>query len=247
MLPPVTLGALLIVLALVPGWLYLRLVERLRPPATYGGLHQLLEVLAVGAATSGVAALAVLLTPHRLLPFTLNIDAWAAGGVAYLRAHPRPAAWSVALVFVLALLVAYGLFSVHRLRRPAEFRGHGNVWVHSLGNRPADKVPYVGLHLDDGRLVEGKLHSYALDTQEGCRDLALERPIRITQANETVAHPLPNLDRLVVSADRISFITVIHAPRQMRVRKRRRAERAVSPDQRKPEGHALSAADSSAP
>jgi len=49
---PATLGTLLLVLALVPGWVYLRLVERLQPPSGTSGLHQILEVLAVGVATT---------------------------------------------------------------------------------------------------------------------------------------------------------------------------------------------------
>ncbi len=40
---PEGLGVLVIALALVPGWLYLRLREQLRPPSAATGLSQLLE------------------------------------------------------------------------------------------------------------------------------------------------------------------------------------------------------------
>jgi hypothetical protein len=128
--------------------------------------------------------------------------------------HVRAIVATVAVILVVAVLISLGLYWLRARRKPAEFRSQGNVWVHSLGARPPGKVPYVGLHLDDGRLVEGQLHSYALDENDGRRDIAIQRPIRITSANETVAKTLPNLDRLIVPAARVAYITVIHAPTQ---------------------------------
>ena len=212
MAPPATLGALLLVLALVPGWLYLRLVERLQPPSRTSGLHQLLEVLAVGVATTGVSAMAVVLIPHRLLPFVLDVPAWVAKGDGYLRMHVRPAASAVALVFAVAVLLAYGLYRLRARRKPAEFSSQGDVWIHSIGERPVGKHPYIGLQLNDGRLVEGPLHSFTFGAETGKRDIALSRPIRVTAKGGAAPQPLPNLDRLVVPESKIEMITVILAP-----------------------------------
>jgi hypothetical protein len=210
--PPATLGALLLVLALVPGWLYLRLVERLQPPSTTTGLHQLLEVLAVGVATTGVSAMAVALVPHRLLPFTLDLSGWSTKGGAYLRTHARAAVWSVALVFVVAVLLAYGLYWIRARRKPAEFDSTGDVWINSIGARPADKHPYVGLQLNDGSFVEGALHAYTFGAEPGKRDLALSSPIRFTPSGETEAQWVSGIDRLVVPESRIEWITVKLTP-----------------------------------
>jgi hypothetical protein len=209
-MPPFTVVGLLALLALVPGWLYLRLVNAGRAPSVQSDpLHQMLEVVAVGAMTTGISAFALLLVPHRFLPFVLDVEAWAVGGSAYVREHPRELAYTVALVLALALLIAYCLY---RLRRPSEFRNYGNVWVHSIGERPKDRVPYLGLHLHDGRLAEGPLHSYTLEDGDGGRDIALARPIRITERDGNGPRPLPHLDRLVVSSDQIAYVTVIHVP-----------------------------------
>jgi len=209
--PPVTITALLIVLALVPGWVYLRLVERLRPRSTDSPLNQLLEVLAVGAVTTGVSALVVSLLPHRWLPITLDVDAWAAGGPDHLREHWQQAAITAAVIFALATIIAVGLYRLRALSKPAEFVSHAN-WVQSLGERPPNKAPYVGLHLEDGRLVEGELYSYSLDEDPTKRDITLAKPIRITADGTVEAQWLPGLDRLIVPAGKIALITVVHVP-----------------------------------
>ncbi len=222
MAPPATVAALLIALALVPGWLYLRLIERLQPRSGTSGLHQLLEVLAVGVATTGVSVIVVVLVPHRWMPFTLDVSAWVSKGDSYLRDHVRSATWSLALVFALAVLLACVLYWLRARKKPAEFRSQGNVWVHSLGDRPTDKVPYVGLQLKDGRLVEGPLHSYTFDAEPGKRDVALSGPIRVTAAGGGVAQPNPSLDRLIVPESQIEYITVIHVPAKGTGKRRRR-------------------------
>ncbi|MEV5704773.1 DUF6338 family protein [Actinoallomurus sp. NPDC052274] len=211
MAPPATFGALIIVLALVPGWSYLRLVERFSPARSANALHQLLEVFAVGMATTGVSVLLLLLVPHGWLPFTLRADAWAAGGNQYLGRHIRSAAASIAMLLASALLIAYGLFRFRTRGKPEGFRPSGDVWLHGLSDQPAGKVPYVGLHLVDGRLVEGKLYAFTFDVEKG-RGLVVAKPIRVTQANETLAQDLPNLDRLIVDASQISFVTVVYVP-----------------------------------
>ncbi len=209
---PTTLSTLLLVLALVPGWIYLRLVERLQPPSGTSGLHQVLEFLAVGVATTGVSAMTVALLPHSWLPFTLDLTTWAAKGSPYLRSHVRGAAGTLALVFGIAVLLAYGLYLVRARRKPKEFSNQGDVWIHGLGERPLGRHPYVGLQLDDGRLVEGPLHSYTFGAEPGKRDIALSGPIRVTEAGATAPQPLPNLDRLIIPESQIKAITVVHVP-----------------------------------
>jgi hypothetical protein len=111
-------------------------------------------------ATTGMSAMAVALVPHRVLPFTLDLSAWSTKGGAYLRTHARAEVWSVALVFVVAVLFAYGLYLLRARRKPAEFDSTGDVWINSIGTRPADKHPYVGLQLNDGSFIGGALHAF---------------------------------------------------------------------------------------
>jgi hypothetical protein len=213
---PGDVGIGLLLLALVPGWLYLRLRERLRPQSGSTGLGELIEILAVGLATTGVAAFILLVVlPHGWLPFLLDVEAWAKGGETYLLNNVRLAAATALVILAAACAIAYGVYSLKRLRTPSEFRPQGSVWVHALGARPKGTVPWVGLKLDDGRLVEGLLHSYSLT--EGApemRDIALQPPMRVTDPGQ-LARPL-SLNRLIVSGKQIAEIAVVHAPEAVR-------------------------------
>jgi hypothetical protein len=152
----------------------------------------------------GVSLLAIGVLPHRYLPFTLDVGRVAEEGSPYLHTHVREAAASVAIAFVGALAMSLLMYKSRAWRTPAEFRSQGSVWVHSLGSRPAGKVPYVGLHLEDGRLLEGRLHSFTLDAEAA-----------VTANGGTAAQDLPHLNRIIVDADKIVFVTVIHAPAGM--------------------------------
>jgi hypothetical protein len=70
----------------------------------------------------------------------------------------------------------------------------------------------VGLHLEDGRLIEGPLHSYTFGADAGKRDIALKGPIRITDAGHSAPRQIAGVDRLVVPESKIGMITVHHGP-----------------------------------
>jgi Family of unknown function (DUF6338) len=188
-------------------------VERLGPRPGDSPLHQLLEVLAVGAATTGVSAFIVAILPHSWLPFALDAGAWAAGGPDYMRVHWRSAAGSVAVVYILATIIGVVFYRIRALSKPPEFEGHNN-WIQSLGQRRAGTAVWVGLHLEDGRGVEGVLHSYSLDEDPAKRDITLGKPIRITEKGTDEVQYLPGLDRLMVPASKITFIGVVHTNSQ---------------------------------
>lgn len=221
---PSGLGAFVVLLALVPGWLYLRLRSQLRPTSRRSTLDELLEVVAVGFGTTGVAALAVALVPHSWLPFTLNIDEWAYLGETYLRDNVRGAAATAAVILGVALAIASLLHLVDRRNRRPEFHPEGSVWVLSLGARPEGKVPWVGLTLDDGRLVEGVLHSFSLETQTDDRDVALMGPLRVRSPNELEGRWV-KVDRLIVPYRRIDHIVVLHVDERERAPRPRRWQR----------------------
>lgn len=206
---PSSIGAIFLLVALVPGWLHLRLRERLAPPSGATGLSELLEVLAVGLATTGASVMILVFLPSGWLPFLVDLDTWAAQGETYIRQHVRDAVASVGGVLALAMLIAYLFYLPLRLRRPAEFRAQGSVWVHALGAR-RKKQPWVSLQMKDGTLVEGMLQSFSL-SEGGLeeRDVALQRPIRVTTQPGQMPQWL-KLDRFIVPGSELSYITVIH-------------------------------------
>jgi hypothetical protein len=208
---PDSLGVLVIALALVPGWLYLRLRERLRPPSSATGLSQLLEVVAVGLLTTGVSVLLLSLIPHRWLPWLIDLKAWAALGNDHLRHNVRNSMISVAVVLGLASLAAVALHLLQRASSSDRFNPESSVWGQALGRRPEGTAPWVGLQLRDGPFVEGVLHSLSFGHEDQDeRDIALTRPIRVTDDGGLARYV--EIDRVIVPGREILYISVIHAP-----------------------------------
>lgn len=168
----------LLMLALVPGWVYLRLRQRHTAIVQTPGLAQLLEVLAVGLVTTGSAVFLFVLLPHAWLPFTVDVDAWAEQGTGYARANPRVVLTTGAGVLFIACAGSWLLDRALRRQRSELYLGPG-VWVYALRQRPKGTLPYLGVMLQDGTLAEGLLHSCSLEASE-VRDVALSAPIRIT-------------------------------------------------------------------
>lgn len=201
--------ALVVLLALVPGWVFLRLRQRHDPQNQPAGLNQLLEVFAVGVVTTGTVSLALAYIPHAWLPFLVDLDAWADRGGAYAADHPRQLLATGATVLVLASLLAWGGDRVLQRQRTELYLGPG-VWVYALRKRPAGTVPYLGLMLQDGTLIEGVLHSFSLEASE-TRDVALDAPIRVRSPG--AAEPTQTaLQRVVVPERETRYITVLHLP-----------------------------------
>ncbi|SRR6266545_3080726 len=215
------LGALTALLALVPGWLYLRLSSRYRPLAQTSGLHEVLEVVAVGIATTGLAAFAFMLTPHSLLPFTIDIDEWTERGKDYLTEDVRRIAWTVVILTGTALIIATLLHAMQRPWRRAEFRSGGNLWVHSLGPRPKGRVQWVGIRMVDKRVFEGILHSYDPNEVGDERDIALRAPIHFTAEEYAEPRHLEHIDVMIVPARQIEHITMKYVPERAKIRWRR--------------------------
>lgn len=208
MIPGNSLVALLM-LALVPGWVYLRLRQRHTAIVQTPGLAQLLEVLAVGLVTTGSAVFLFALLPHAWLPFTVDVDAWAEQGNGYTRANPRVVLTTGAGVLFIACAGSWLLDRAVRRQRSELYLGPG-VWVYALRQRPKGTLPYLGVMLQDGTFAEGLLHSCSLEASEG-RDVALSAPIRITDPGQSISRPV-QVERLVLPERDIRYITVLHVP-----------------------------------
>jgi hypothetical protein len=201
--------AILLMLALVPGWVYLRLRQRHTAISQASGLAQLLEVLAVGLGTTGIAVLVFVLLPHKWLPFTVDVDAWADQGTGYVRANPRMVLTTGAGVLFIACAGSWLLDRALRRQQSELYLGPG-VWVYALRERPKSMLPYLGVMLQDGTLAEGLLHSCSLEASE-VRDVALRAPIRITDPGQHTPRPV-QVERLVLPERDIRYITVLHVP-----------------------------------
>jgi hypothetical protein len=171
-------------------------------------LSELIEIVAIGLATTGVSLLVVAMVP---LHFTIDVADWATGGTDYLAKHARAAIGTVALTLLLAVALAIGLHHLQIRRTRPEFHPEGSVWVHALGTLSKGSVPWVSLKLTDGRLLEGLLHSYSLDDLGEQRDVALQAPIRIIdtpggEPRSIAAH------RVIMPFRKIDHILIVELP-----------------------------------
>ena len=107
---PGGLVAAALLLSLVPGWLFLRLTEKVRRPRHQSQLQEVLELVAVGVGTTGAAILLAALV--------------RADGMYHLKIPPengddvRNWAWSVVLLLLLAVGGSAGVAHLVRKTRP---------------------------------------------------------------------------------------------------------------------------------
>jgi hypothetical protein len=210
---PGSLAAIVFVLGLVPGFLFLKLTQHRRRPWQKSSLTDLLEVVAVGGATTGLAAFVALrYHPDRIydafsgppksgadLVTIANILAWTTAG-------------AIAAAVVLGTI--FNLWSKKRFTP--------SVWQDTLGRRREVSAPHVLIHMKDGREIDGVLHAYTATTDEPWRDIALQRPIRITAADGTEFTPEWNY--LSISSEHFEYYGFQHQvdPGQNQARRRSR-------------------------
>lgn len=199
-------------LALVPGWTYLRLRSRRDPALPRTGLDQTLEVVAVGLMTTGLAAALWALLPASVTQL-LDVARLAGdGGGDYARTHVRRGVATVLVVLVVAELLAYALFLAFHRDGKRQFRRE-TVWAGALGNRPPGR-PWVGVDMRDGRLIEGWLLAYPTGDEHEHRDLALQAtpnaPIRVTRPGEPAR--VLAVERVILAEADIADITMTVIP-----------------------------------
>src|SRR6266851_1525455 len=128
--------ALLALLALLPGWLFIRLAERRGPRPERSPLAELLELAAVGFSAVAVSALIVASLSFAIHPWLFDVRAWAHERHRYLGDHLGAALVSTALGITLSCVLVTLLYLVIYGRRSAGFKPGSSVWVDCFGNAP---------------------------------------------------------------------------------------------------------------
>ena len=203
--------ALLVLLALLPGWLFIRLAERRGPRPERSSLVEFLELAAVGFSAIVVSALIVAGLSFVMHPWLFNVKAWAAERQRYLGDHLGAALVSTMCGLVLSCILVFLLYLLIYGRRSAGFKPGSSVWIDCLGNAPKNQQNWLGIHRPDGSLIEGLLLSYPAGPDSDVREISLAKPIRLTPKDgETFDLPI---DRVVIPGDEIAAITVLHVPK----------------------------------
>lgn len=205
MIPDTT--ALLVLLGLVPGWVFWSLGARHHPRGSRSTLSEVLELVAVGVLTTGVALLVWVLVDGLRVQSLLSASGWATGGEPYLTRHIPQAAFTAFLVMVCASGAAFGLSkSVHR--GPRIHDPGGVVWWNAIQDHAVGQQAYVGVMLDDGMLVEGLITGFTTDDTAGTgRDLALAAPIRVTPGGAATS-VRQQVDRILIPERLTRWVTV---------------------------------------
>jgi hypothetical protein len=203
--------AVLVLLALMPGWLFFRLAERRGPRPERSQLAELLEFAAVGFTAITVASLLVIALSLKFNHWFFDLRAWANRRHQYVSHHIGAALFSITFIIVLSLLITLGLFLLFYGRKAADFQPGINVWDAGLGAAPKGMQNWLGVHRKDGSLIEGLLLCHPAGANEDSRELALTKPIRLTPPGGNPANL--EIDRVVIPGEEIAAIVVVHVPK----------------------------------
>lgn len=200
MTPGSTLAVLFLV-SLIPGWIFLRATQRSRLPHAQSALEESLELLAVGTATTGLSAvLLVLWAPG------LAMDAAAPG-----TPHELRSAVALGLV-VLGTASGLALIAAHMYSRIYPVRYGSSVWHEVLSDRyvPSGQLNFLGVETHDDKLYEGVQHSFTHGSEDAHRDVALKAPIYAY--NNKGRRILTPYSLLVIPGDVVRRIAVLRMP-----------------------------------
>lgn len=201
---PITGTALLIALSVVPGYFYLQLTAGYRRPETKTTLSEVLEVLLVGLATTGlsVAVLTMVFTDSAREVLLALLATPADLHVGQLRGLIITGVIVIAVSLSLASLLS--LLTRHRASR----RFSPSVSQATLGVDKRGHIRVVSMGMANGSTIDGVLHAYTLGDDEDSRAIAVKEPIRhVSMKGEATAL---TYNYLVLFGPDIKHIAVSH-------------------------------------
>lgn len=235
MAPSTFLGFALFVAFIIPGYMWVRVEERVRPRPDRSQLLEVAELVAVGALASTLAGGVTALLGSPLRPL-LNVYRWSNSPdpSAFLQANVLRAVASLLLAVVLAnagtKTVAEWRFSergelqlaklrsrLRMYRRPHRLRIGNTVWYEVLGKvNKETEAALLTVVQDDGTMLTGWISSYDYTARGAEQDLALQQPIT-WRPPRGPAHDLERVSYVIVPAQtlRSAFIAVVPRPKGM--------------------------------
>jgi hypothetical protein len=205
------LGLALFVLAVTPGYIYLRVAERRAPRPERSPLLLTVELIVIGTGATlltvlGIAGLLGLLSVE-----PVDVGEWLRTGSVYANSHLLPLTLVFCVVIVLSNLgtglVAYWL---HKGKRPG-FQPSGSVWTEIMTRDAGENDVFLSLQLKSGAKVEGYLHSFPLERIDADSEIALQPPIFVAYPDEE-RRRASKTQRFIVSRGEIAHITVMYEP-----------------------------------
>ena len=195
MLPSSLLG-LGVLLCLIPGLLYARLIEHARHPREDSALLEAVEVLAMGLVSIGlVVGPWVLLAPEGVRTFT-----------AEPHADLRVLVYVVALLVFGSVGVAYCMAQIRLLRYRKRYTP--TVWTKTFDEYRPGFVREVMVELADLRAYQGTLHAYTLDPSVE-QQITISSPIKRVdgERDEELGQ-----ERMAFSGGQIRSVSLAYTP-----------------------------------
>jgi hypothetical protein len=204
---PSEAGAFAILVALIPGWWFVRQRERKTGDQRASALDELLQVLVAGVATTGVSVAALILWPWGIANWLVDVQRWLNEGQAYLQGNLRAIVVTAGLVLLAAILMAH--LAAHWMPVPKRrLNDRSSMWVNALRANNTTHHKYISTELLDGRVFEGYLEGI---TPEGAADeqvMALGPPMFVKKDPSKNAEPYA-ADSLAVPLSQIKYAAVI--------------------------------------
>lgn len=207
MLPANFVGLLLLLAALAPGYVYVRVAEQRRSRPDRSALLETAEFLVIGAASTTVAVLVLVALAERTDDLVIDLPRWAREGSTYLEVRPYAVARSVGAVLGGACGLAYlGARFIHRGQPPNLVPG---VTVRAAVFEPAGRPgrrAWVAVHRKDGSVIEGYLLAYPTGGSDA-QEIALQKPIGLTPSGDRRSL-VAGVDCVLVAAEEITMVGV---------------------------------------
>lgn len=206
MIPDNAVGLLLFVASLAPGYVYTIISERYEPRGERSALMEAVGLVLVGALSSAVALL-VLLIVAQATGF-LDLRRALEHGKDYLANEPVKVLVSLVAALLLALAFAViAAWFVHRKQKPS-LRPNRPVWLEvERKAREGANPAFVAIQLRDGRVLEGFADAYSVVTAgDERRDFALQAPVYLRASMDAKRVKWGNTASVVVPDSEIVFL-----------------------------------------
>lgn len=204
---PSEAGAFAILVALIPGWWFVRQRERKTGDLRASALDELLQVLVAGVATTGVSVAVLILWPWGMVNWLVDVQRWLKEGDAYLQGNLRAIVVTAGLVLLAAILMAH--LAANWMPVPKRrLNDRSSMWVNALRADNRTHHKYISTELLDGRVFEGYLEGI---TPEGAADeqvMALGAPMFVKKDSSKNAEPY-EADSLAVPLSQIKYAAVL--------------------------------------
>lgn len=171
-----SLTGLLIVTALVPGFIFLKAAESQRAPTdSRAGLEELIQTVGAGLAT----VLPPLLTISIVRPRVLVVAADIARGRSDLTVD-RVRGGGLILLVVLAAAIGLAFIYAWIWAQVSDPKSAPSAWYSAISSPPPamkKPAPYATVEMTDGSTLSGPVHAFDSGTSADGRDFVLRWPI----------------------------------------------------------------------